>query len=365
MTLLNFIYLIFLILFLQSRVTGFLRTALQEDPRASALAKEVSLRLKDSPRSLSYPSQPLGYDRYGNAYWMLTVQEANTLFPVQPNGSCIFLGPNNPSGASASSGASGAAGGVTSGKVPLEPCVLMRATDGWWGFHGMGELPSLLASFATDVACERILLLKLIEKAAYTRCMLYNNALYVKVLQREWVVKRVRSEHAIHNVRMPNDLSPIMLTRLLETVWGRCAEVRQMVHYASVYRIEEDPTSVNTTRAEKEAIMRKQKKVRDMTTDDTFENHQYNGWERIDSFARIRQISCTTSATRIVADPGNYAVMHLNLKRSPFLNRNDPQAPPVAVSRSGAAGISEEAEAASAVAATDTNDCSGVQLMRP
>lgn len=302
-------------------MVGLLQQSLYEDPKSGALQRTIPRRGADPLRSLTYPSQPVGYDRLGNAYWILTVQEATTLFPYQPNGVAILIG-----GSSSSSTAG-------DNKTPLEPCVLVREPSGWWGYHSGHELPALLSSFSSEIICERVLLLKMIEKLAYTRCHLHRNVLNIRVLQREWIIKRIRGEYWTQTAKYPTEnVTPVQLNRLLELVWARCVEVRHQLHYASVYKYEDD-APINNSRAEKDAMMRKQKKMRESTLDDTFELHPLKGWDRSDMFARIRQTSACTTATRLVADPTIYPTLHQLLKRSPYLARNEPLAPPSTVQR--------------------------------
>lgn len=295
-----------------------LQQSLYEDPKTGALQRTIPVRGADPLRSLTYPSQPVGYDRLGNAYWILTVQEATTLFPYQPNGVSIFLGSDNAN---------------TEGKTPVEPCVLVREPNGWWGYHSGNDLPALLSSFSSEIICERVLLLKMIEKLAYTRCILHRNVLNVRLMQREWIVKRIRAEHWAHAVKFPTEnVTPIQANRLLELVWGRCVEVRQLLHYSSAYKHDDDQ-ALNSSRAEKDAMLRKQRKVRETTIGDTFELHPSKGWDRSDIFGRIRQTSATTTATRLVADSTIYPLLHDMLKSSRYVQRNDPAAPPLMVQR--------------------------------
>lgn len=296
-----------------------LKTSLFEPAKTTLLQKQIRF-LNDPLRSASVPSQPLGYDRLGNAYWLLSVQEASTLFPFHPNGAPLFM----PGVASA---------GLTDGKISAEPCVLMREPSGWWGVHNFAEITPLLLSFSLDLLCERTLQLRLIEKLAYTRCFLARHALNIRVTQREWIVKRIRAEHAVHGVKLPAEpLAPLQMTRFLETVWARCVEVRQYLHICSAYRFEED-YMVNSLRAEKDLQNKRTKRLRELVGDDVFQLHHQKGWLRNDFLARLRQTAATTTATQIVADGSFYPQLAENSRKAPFLLRNDPMAPPLSVTR--------------------------------
>ena len=265
----------------------------------------------DPLRSLAHCSEPLGYDRYGNSYWILSPQEASTLFPYQPNGAAIQI---------STGGAS-----TATGKPPVEPCVLIREASGWWGYHSGTELPALLSSFSSEMICERVLILKLIEKLAYTRCIALRSILTVRAMQRDWIIRRIRTEQWVHNVKMPSDSLPaVQMNRLLELVWSRCVEVRNQLHTSSLYKLDDDPP-MPSPRSEKENMLKKQKKIRDVLTDDSFEHHLVRGWNRIDALQRIRQTAASTTATRLVADPSIYPYLVNNVRRTPLLVKNAPE----------------------------------------
>ncbi len=296
-----------------------LKTSLFEPAKTTMLQKQIRF-LNDPLRSASVPSQPLGYDRYGNAYWLFSVQEMSTLFPFHPNGAPLFM-------ASVDSAV------LTEGKLSSEPCVLLREPNGWWGVHNFGEIGGLLMSFSSEMVCERILQARLIEKLAYTRCFLQRNALNIRVAQREWVVKRIRAEHAVHSVKLPAEpLAALQMTRFLETVWARCVEVRQYVHISAAYGFEDD-YMVNSLRAEKDLQTKRAKRLRELVGDDMFQLHHQKGWLRNDTLARLRQTAATTTATQIIADGTFYPSLAENSRKAPFLLRNDPLAPPLSVTR--------------------------------
>jgi hypothetical protein len=312
------------VLFFQERVVSMLQPSLYEDPKSNYLTKTHRPGMPDPHRSLSYCSQPLGYDRQHNAYWLLSAQEATTLFPYQPNGQPTTIGTS----------------GLT-GKPSPEPCVLIREPSGWWGYYNTAELPGLLSSFSSEIICERVLILRLIEKLAYTRVQLYRTVLTIRAMQRDWIFRRFRTEHWVQNVKLPSEsVSTSQTNRLLEVVWARCAEVRHQLHTSSLYKYEDDPPVITSARAEKENLLKKQKKYRDSITDETFEHHMQRGWSRNDALQKLRQTSASTTATRVIADPTVCPNLMMVLKRSPFLRRNDP--PAVQPGQAGAGGADDE-----------------------
>lgn len=258
------------------------------------------------------------------------------MFPYQPNGMPTVIGTS----------------GLT-GKPSVEPCVLIREPSDWWGYFNTAELPTLLSSFSSEIICERVLILRLIEKMAYTRVQLYRSVLTIRSMQRDWIFRRFRTEHWVHNVKLPTEAVQVVQTnRLLELVWARCCEVRNQLHTSSLYKFEDDPPVMTSARTEKDNLLKKQKKYRDTITDETFEHHAQRGWNRFDALQRLRQTAASTTATRIIADPTINPNLTMVLKRSPFLRRNEPPAAQAGQGGSAAGGEDDEGEAAPAAPVT-------------
>jgi len=355
----------------EERVSNYMRNTITDDPKTSSIHKHLSGR--GGPNSFFSPSllsQPLGFDRNGSSYWLLSVQEYSTLFPYTTSGQASFRTIGN--------------NGVQSMNV-IEPCVLIREPNGWWGFHCGIDVKTLFDSFSDEVPHEKRLRLRMIERIAMTRCVLRKGTLYVNMLQREWIDRRSRCETWLLNqTKIPDIMSTQQKNLYIELVWGRSVEVRQLMHFSGVYRYEDDPQTQSTVRAEREGLQRKQKKLRDSCLEDSFDLHPARGWRRDDPLTPIRMIAASCTATRLIADPSIYQIYQQVTRRSvgvfgkrtyPLLEKNmmspstivwtaseDPQPVVPSVASTGAANRSSSAPAPdnelkqSAIPAVDAMD---------
>ncbi len=206
----------------------------------------------------------------------------------------------------------------------MEPCVLLREPGGWWGYHHGHDLQRLVNSLSPEIVCERILKECLVDRISFARRLLLSGTLRIKSAQQEWIDRRIRSERWTSQVRLSEDFSVAQAIRLVEVVWARCVEVRMYIHYSGIYRREEDPSSKTSVRAERDAIARRQKRIRETVQDDTFDHHPIKGWSRIDLLTRLRELGATTTATRIHADSSVYGIVNHNLKHSIYHRREQP-----------------------------------------
>eukprot|EP01038_Epipyxis_sp_PR26KG_P005944 gene5944-8193_t len=254
-------------------------------------------------------SRPLGYDRYGNSFWILTAQESLTIFPHDTRG-LSFGSPDNP--------------------PAVEPCVLMQDKKGWWGYHNGQSLISFVNSFATDIPCEQDLRANLIERLVTVRKILYSESIKFKYSQLDWIDRRLRSERWINEINRTNlNLNVSQFIKLSEIIWARSVEVRMYNYYSLLYKDEPDIDRKNSARADREAVLRRNKKLRDLWQDECFDYNPYKGWVRLDILSRLRQLSCSTTATRIHSDSTLYTVIQRLLKMSPILKKHIPIAPVV------------------------------------
>jgi hypothetical protein len=235
---------------------------------------------------------------------VLPAQELMTLFPYGTNGAAAIA--------------------ATKGIVPMEPCVLLREPGGWWGYHHGHDLQCLINSLSSTIVCERILKECLVDRISFTRRLLLSGTLRIKSAQQEWIDRRIRSERWTSQVRLSEDFTVAQAIRLVEVVWARCVEVRMYIHYSGIYRREEDPSTKTSVRAERDAIARRQKRIRETLQDDTFDHHPIKGWSRIDLLTRLRELGATTTATRIHADSSVFGIVNHNLKHSIFHRREQP-----------------------------------------
>jgi hypothetical protein len=206
---------------------------------------------------LYHRSKPVGFDVEGNSYWVLGAQETMTIFPFATN-----------SNATRSNGPI----------APVEPCVLMRAVDGWWGYYSGTSIRNLFNSFSNTIECEKVLKDCLIEKLFYTASVLRNGLLKIKSLQFEWIERRLRGEKWINEVKLTNQFTTAQAIRFLELVLGRSFEVRMFLYYSMIYRDEDELLQRISVRAEREALLRKQKRLKDSLQEDVFDFHPIKGF---------------------------------------------------------------------------------------
>jgi hypothetical protein len=93
--------------------------------------------------------------------------------------------------------------------------------------------------------------------------------------------------------------------------------------YCSYLFREEDRSDEldRSQRAERDALLRKQKKIRDVMMEESFDLHPTKGWFHRDAGSRIRQIGACCNATKIQADPTIAAVITSTLSRSQYLTK--------------------------------------------
>ena len=254
----------------------------------------------EAEKPLSFRSMPLGYDRHGNSYWLLGAQEAMTIFP-------LLQLDNSPT-------------------KPIEPCLLIREASGWWGYHNGHDLKSLVSILSIDIPSEKVLRECLLERLVFTKRVLFHGTLKFKLVQQEFLERRARAERWLTTAVLGNNLSDVKKATLIETVWARCAEVRMLMHYSLIFKYEEDfmPDRLVNNRVDREAVTKRLKVLRDSLLYDSFDHHPAKGWLRLDSLTRIRELSTTTTACRILADSSIFPPLQNSLSKSPFLKRLSP-----------------------------------------
>lgn len=253
----------------------------------------------DNEKPLAMRSMPLGYDRYGNSYWLLGAQECMTIFPF------ISMDPTNPA------------------LKPQEPCLLIRETTGWWGYHNGQDLKTLVSIMSVDIPCEKVLRECLIERLVFTKRVLQHGPVKLKLMQQEFLDRRARAEKWLSSIVLSANLTDAKKASLLETVWARCVEVRMLAHYSLLYKFEDDFVTERLAagRGDREPLLRRQKKLRDSLLEDCFDHHPTKGWLRIDLQTRIRELSTTLTATKIMADPSVFPGLENILSHSLYLKK--------------------------------------------
>lgn len=311
-------------------------------------------------------SQPLGYDRHGNQYWLLVAQEHMTIEPLGSYGVSSTMEPGK---------IVPPALGLQAVKT-IDPSILVRHTSGWWGYHS-GFLPVQLAnSFSSDHELERILRINIFKRYHLCQTKLFNSTLRSKSHQKEWLVRRLKLENHLKEMRyistassmatsikpeskenmndgipvstlestsltsgnpnisslaIPSAVTPASLslamqnmipsvrplttssvsdvTKHIELIWARCTEIRQMVQYSMLLKkdFDIDPkgdgSGTQAQKLERDAYARRQKRIREANAEDTWDLHPTKGWLRFHCLAHVRELACSTIASRLHADP--------------------------------------------------------------
>jgi hypothetical protein len=251
-------------------------------------------------------SQPLGYDRHGSQYWLLTAQDSMTI---------------------------SALGRYTINQLSdahsLDPAILVKHVSGWWGKHSGSKLQNLVSSFAADVDCERVLRDNIIIRLTQARYRLYANFLRPKSHQNEWLARRCKAEDLLKDIEplapaadklTSSELSTSQIgeiSKQQELVWNRASEIRQMMHYSMLLKKDFDVDGLQP-RAEREAYARRQRRIREQNAEDTLDLHPSRGWLRFHCLSHVRELAVSTTASRIHAEPAILASLRENNQKSSF-----------------------------------------------
>lgn len=198
-----------------------------------------------------------------------------------------------------------------------EPCVLLRDVSGQWYYNTGSELNRLVQSFSLDIPCERQLKYRLIEKYLLVRAYLFSSTLNVKSGQQVWIDRKHAMERWIVETPLFSGTNDSHRCRQLEVTLARCCETRMNVYCSSYFRDEEETD--RSQRAEREAVLRKQKKIRDAMVEESFDLHPIKGWFHRDNSVRLRQLAACCNATKIQGDQTIAGVVTTNMSRSQFL----------------------------------------------
>lgn len=247
----------------------------------------------DYRSSIFLRSKPIGYDESGTSYWMLNVQCSMTLFGFDSAGKS--KDPSN-------------------GRTH-EPCILARDMNGTWYYYPELDVTQLFNAFSGS---ESNLRLRMIERYGTVRSAIKNTTLSIRAQQQLWVDRKLSAESWVSEAVLYTGQNEAHRCRQLEVLWARCAEIRMNIYYSHFHFFEDDRERTSQ-RAEREALLKRQRNMKENMVDDTFDCHPAKGWYRLDEFARIRQLGATTTASRIHSDPTLATSIQGNLKSCSYL----------------------------------------------
>ena len=248
------------------------------------------------------PGAPLGFDRKGRQYWILNVQESASLLPY-------------------SAGMNTATGQL----MRPDASVLVKDTTGLWYYQvvpseyvttpnqpsfatpGAAARSLLFGPLSLDIPCERILYQNMTERIAIVRRKLQTSFCRLKPVQADWIRRYILSDNYMNSFRVAaHETKQLVWT--LETLYMKSLEVRSFIYFSQVLREEDDRSGDNrSVRAEREAILRRTKKIRDLFQDEYYDLG-LRGWTSGGLFNRIRTLVSTTVASRLLADPGQFGL---------------------------------------------------------
>jgi hypothetical protein len=240
---------------------------------------------------------PLGYDRTGREYWLLDCQ-------------CFAL-----------------LGGLSfhvSSLIEDEPGLLVRDVRiDRWCFIGASKFERFVGLLSSEFPSEIFLWKRIVSKFLGFQGHLSRTTLKLKFSQSQWL-NPFRYElwfNGISNlVSDKNNFNDIpRLIRMLELCFARSSEARICVHYAVIFR---DIIGADDLSAADMDNMAKRKLAKLRIVDQTLDLSPTNGWLRSDSFERIRELSTTTTATRILSETSLQENVLAALKRSSYRKKN-------------------------------------------
>lgn len=238
-------------------------------------------------------AKPIGYDINGVAYWLLQAQSVLTIFSFDSTGKC-----RDP------------AYGRTH-----EPCILARDCKGSWYYYPELDVTQLVNSL---LPTESTLRLRMIERFGMIRSHLKVTTLNIKAQQQIWFDRKLGAESWISESALYTGQNEAHRCRQLEVLLARCTEIRMNTYYAHMHCFEDDRER-SSHRAEREALLKRQRNMKESMSEDTFDCHPVKGWGRLDEFYRIRQLAASTTATRVHSDPLIASAIQSNLRNCTYL----------------------------------------------
>ena len=257
------------------------------------------------PKTTQRRTECLGKDRYGCQYWIFNAQAS---FPI-----VAFADATNNSESSVDG-----------------PSMLIKSPDGEWKVYWCGDLPSFLSRLDHDMPCEKHLRNEIVDRYFDIKKRSRDGPLKAVLTRATWLQKMKQVDiwmQGCEKKLSTNPIDPSTSTAEHITAWNmsvevmlaRAVEFRSTLHFAVVTRdeaLEQFETGLNF-KMDRETVARR-KKFRDMLTDEMNEYHWYKGWFRRDALSQARDLSATTIASRLLADPNTYIQYCAQMTKSRF-----------------------------------------------
>lgn len=190
------------------------------------------------------------------------------------------------------------------------PCVLIRNNLGWWGYYSGRHLSPLLETLNTEIPVERVLretIIIRLYRARYDFAVLKqpSDGVYGSIYD-QWVQRHKKLLDRARTLTVPSDVDTMEVARsvsMVEHFWHTFVEVRATLYHSIFQRKFDDDCKPLYNGESSKNIDKRRKKNRESWADEAFDCHSIKGFFRCDGFQSIRNVSCTLTATRIMADP--------------------------------------------------------------
>lgn len=259
--------------------------------------------IPDEPEIVHERSMPIGYDRYGAEYWILSAQQNMTVSAI---------------------------GQHLCNKPPFsEPCVFIKCSDGTW-YRTVGDVCQWIHCFGEldmTVNCEKILKENLLDRL-YTIKKTYFKYLFNPNYHQTDILKRIDfGRKFLNNNSFEGKSEQSEIMKVAETLYCRYAELRLNVHSYLLFEDKElkekdqkreECQNLKGEKAEKEIKLKRVRKIKPQMELDHFDYHSSKGFLRLDRFSLMRMLCSVTTASRIHADASFFTQYKDIIEKSPL-----------------------------------------------
>ncbi len=246
-----------------------------------------------------FRTEPCGFDRHGVEYWVFGVQRDSPVSSINAKQS--------------------------KSSPRYDPCVLARLPDGRWARHIGSDLVGLLESFDREFEIERVLKERLIINLYEVKCRALDSALLTRKKRHEWLKKSRKTEEWTVSLKAEISTYTDLITEkemdvtsaveLLEVAYNRCLETRLWCHYAKL-TLNEIMDGDDNSHFKERDVSNKKRRFREYCQEHGGDFHATHGFMRKDNLTRVRELGCTTTATRLLSEHGTYFNYQNIMRRS-------------------------------------------------